>query len=314
MANTGELKMGGTEWLLLIILSILWGGSFFFGEIALRDLPPFTIVFVRVVLAAFVLNLVVIGRGLRMPGTVAGWRPFAVMGLLNNLVPFSLIFWGQTQITSGLAAILNATTPVFAIVLAHVLTRDERLSVGKVAGVGFGVCGVVTMVGPATLSGLDLNAVAQFAVLTAALSYAFAGIFGRRFQRTQPLVTAAGQVSATAAMMVPVVLIIDRPWTLEPPQASTLGAMLGLGIASTAVAYIIYFRILTVAGATNLLLVTFLIPVSALTLGIVVLGESLTPYQVAGMTLIGIGLLVIDGRVLDCIPPFLSRKSDQQRM
>ncbi len=300
--------MGPREWALLITLSILWGGSFFFAEVALEALPPLSVVFARVAIGALALLVLVHAAGLRLPRELRLWRAFFVMGALNNLIPFSLIVWGQTAITGGLAAILNATTPLFTVVLAHILTRDERLTPAKLAGVAAGFLGVAIMIGPEVLGGLGtgglgigglgIAVLAQLAVLAAALSYAFAGIYGRRFRDTPPLVTATGQVTASTILLCPLALMVDQPWTLAVPGPMILGALLGLGLLSTAAAYVIYFRILASAGATNLLLVTFLIPVSAILLGVMVLSEQLTAAQLAGMGLIALGLAAIDGRVL----------------
>ena len=290
--------MGPIEWLLLIALSIIWGGSFFFAKIALTELPPFCVVLGRVGIAAVALNVLVRGLGHRMPASVLAWRPFFIMGALNNLVPFSLIVWGQTQIASGLASILNATTPLFTVVLAHFLTGDEKLTANRSAGVVLGIGGVATMIGPEALTGLDRHILGELAVIGAALSYAFAGIFGRRFRGQPPLVTATGQVTATTVMLLPLVLFVDRPWLLPMPGSLAWGAVIGLALLCTAVAYIIFFRILSAAGATNLLLVTFLIPVSALLLGTTLLHEHIEPRQLAGMVLIGLGLAAIDGRLL----------------
>jgi drug/metabolite transporter (DMT)-like permease len=288
--------MGTTEWALLVALSVLWGGSFFFAEVAVAELRPLTVVLGRVGLAAIALNAAVVASGQRMPRSWAAWRAFLVMGALNNVLPFGLIFWGQTHIASGLAAILNATTPLFALVLAHVLTRDERLSANRLAGVLVGLAGAAVMIGPGALGGLGRGVLGQLAVLGAALSYGFAGIFGRRFRGLPPLVPAAGQVTGSTLLVLPLALAVERPWGASPPSAATWGALLGLALLSTAVAYAIYFRILAVAGATNLLLVTFLIPVSALLLGTLVLGERLGPRDLAGMALIFVGLAAIDGR------------------
>ncbi len=290
--------MGSVEWLLLVGLSVLWGGSFFFNKLALTDLRPFTLVLGRVGLAAVALNVLVLARGLRMPTTPRIWLAFLAMGALNNLIPFSLIVWGQTRIPSGLASILNATTPLWTVVVAHLLTRDDRLTWSRLGGVLLGLAGVVVMIGPAALLGLSLDVLAELAVLGAALSYAFAGVFGRRFRDLPPLVTATGQVTATTVMALPIALALDRPWTGPAPGAVTWAALAGLALLSTALAYVIYFRILAASGATNLLLVTFLIPVSALVLGTTVLGERLEPRQLAGMALIGAGLAAIDGRLL----------------
>jgi drug/metabolite transporter (DMT)-like permease len=296
MKSAATKVMGPIEWALLAMLSVLWGGSFFFAKVALGGLPPFTVVFGRVALGALVLQVVVRAAGLRMPRSVGLWAAFFTMGLLNNVVPFSLIVWGQTRIASGLASILNATTPLFTVVLAHYLTRDEPLTPRRLGAVVAGLAGVVVMIGPDVLAGLGSNVLAQACVLGAALSYAFAGIFGRRFRDVPPLVTAAGQVTASSVMLAPMVLLVDRPWTLPVPGVAVFGAVAGLALLCTALAYILYFRILAVAGATNLLLVTFLIPVSALVLGGAVLGERLEPRHFGGMALIALGLAAIDGR------------------
>ncbi|WP_298956266.1 DMT family transporter [uncultured Methylobacterium sp.] len=288
------------EWTMLLVLSVLWGGSFFFSGVALAALPPVTLVVLRVGLAALLLNFVVVASGARMPRDRRVWAAFLGMGLLNNAVPFCLIVWGQTHIASGLAAILNATTPLSGVVVAHCLTRDERMTGNRLAGVLVGLAGVVVMVGPSVLAGVGAALPAQLAVLAATVSYAFAGVFGRRFRRmgVAPLATAAGQVTASTLMLVPVALMVDRPWTLPVPGLPVWGAVAGLAVLSTALAYVLYFRILATAGATNLLLVTFLIPVSAILLGTLGLGERLDPRHYLGMALIGCGLAAIDGRLL----------------
>ncbi|MDP1964547.1 MAG: DMT family transporter [Reyranella sp.] len=285
--------MRAREWSLLVLLSILWGGSFFFAKVALAELGPFTIVFFRVALAALALNIVAsaIGASLWRAGTP--WRQLLVMGALNNALPFSLIFWGQTTITSGLASILNATTPLFTAVVAHIFTRDERMTVRKLVGVLAGLAGVAILIGP----DLGGSLWGQIACLAAALSYAFAGIYGRRFKAlgVQPLQAAAGQLTASAILILPIMLLVEPAWTA--PSAVTWGAVASLALLSTALAYVIYFRILAAAGATNLLLVTFLIPVTAILLGAAFLGERLELRQFAGMGLIGLGLAAIDGRI-----------------
>jgi len=304
-----NVTMGPLEWGLLILLSVLWGGSFFFAEIALVELRPFSVVFGRVVLAAATLLLLVRLTGGRMPRDPRLWGAFFVMGTVNNFIPFSLIVWGQTQITSGLASILNATTPVFTVIMAHFFTRDEKLTANRFAGVILGIAGVVVMIGPAALAGLGANVLAQLAVVGAAVSYGVAGVYGRRFAGTPPLVTAAGQVTASSVLMFPVMLIADRPWTLAMPAAETWAAVLGIALVSTAAAYVIFFRILATAGATNIMLVTLLVPVSAILLGVLVLGETLAPLHIAGMVLIGLGLLAIDGRAIGMLRRRLSPKA-----
>jgi drug/metabolite transporter (DMT)-like permease len=280
-------------WLWLLSLSVLWGGSFFFAKVAVGELGPFTVVFARVSLAALALALVVPLR------RNAPWPAYFAMGLLNNALPFSLIFWGQTEIASGLASILNATTPLFTLVVAHLLTPDEKIDRTKVAALLTGLLGVVVLIGPAALAG-GSALWGQAACLAAALSYAFAGVYGRRFRRMgiAPAEAAAGQVTASAVLILPIMLIADQPWLLAaPPSLAVCLALAGLALLSTALAYVLYFRILEAAGATNLLLVTFLIPVTAILLGALVLGERLEPRQFAGMALIGVGLALIDGRV-----------------
>lgn len=292
--------MSPVEWGLLIALSLLWGGSFLFNGILVRELPPFTIVTARVALAVLALWAIVRLSGHAVPRSREAWFAFFGMGVLNNIIPFSLIVWGQTHIASGLASILNATTPLFAVIVAHVLTEDEKMTEGRLAGVLVGFLGVALMIGPSALGDLGTNVLAQLAVLGGAVSYSIAGIFGRRFRRMglPPLLPAAGQVTASALLMLPVALFVDRPWTLSAPSPEAWAALFGLAFLATALAYVIFFRILATAGATNLMLVTFLIPVSAILLGALVLGEVLAPKHFAGMALIAVGLAAIDGRLL----------------
>jgi drug/metabolite transporter (DMT)-like permease len=298
--------MSAGEWAMLLALSLLWGSSFFFAGIAVTALPPLTIVTLRVGLAAVILNIALRLMRLAMPGDRRVWAAFLAMGLLNNVIPFCLIVWSQTHIGSGLAAILNATTPLLTAIVAHLCTDDEKLTGNRVAGVLVGFGGVVVMIGPAALSGFGADAVAQLAVIAAALSYAFAGIYGRRFRRMgiAPIVTATGQVTAATAALLPVALLFDRPWELATPGWAVGGAVLGQAVFSTALAYILYFRILATAGATNLLLVTFLMPVVAIMLGTGLLGERLGLGQWLGMAMIGLGLAAIDGR----LPALLRRR------
>jgi drug/metabolite transporter (DMT)-like permease len=295
--------MSRTEWLLLLALAALWGGSFFLAKVAVRELPPLALVLGRVAVAAAALHLVVLATGRRMPSSLAAWRAFAGMGLLNNVVPFALIFWGQTRIASGLASILNATTPLFTAVVAHMLLPDEKLDRRRVAGVLVGLAGVAVIVGPDGLRRAGSGLAGQVAVLGAALSYAFAGAYGRRFRRMglPPLVTACGQVTASTALLLPVVLVAYPPGSLASPSATTWGALLVLGLACTALAYVIFFRILAAAGAANVMLVTLLVPVSAILLGATFLGERLAPRQLAGMAVIAAALAIIDGRAVAAI-------------
>ncbi|MEM8814149.1 MAG: DMT family transporter [Pseudomonadota bacterium] len=291
--------MGPIEWTMLLGLSVLWGASFFFVGVAVRDLPTLTIVACRVGLAALTLWAViaVIGRPVPLQSKVL--IAFLGMGFLNNVVPFGLIVWGQQTIASGLASILNATTPIFTVIVAGTLLVDERITIGKLIGVATGLIGVIIMIGIDALAGLTRDIWAQIAILGAAISYGFAAVFGRRFKAlgVDPVVTAAGQVTASTMILAPVALLVDRPWTLPMPGIDTTASLTALAVLSTAFAYILYFQILRRAGATNIALVTFLVPVSAILLGSLILGERLDWFHFLGMALVGAGLAAIDGRL-----------------
>jgi drug/metabolite transporter (DMT)-like permease len=292
--------MGTTEWWLLFVLSVLWGASFFYYKVLDQTLPALTLVFFRVTIAAIALLFVVRLRGVEMPRDAGTWSSLAVMGFLNCVLPFSLIAWSETQISSGLASVLNASTPLFTVVLAHFAGKD-RITPSRTFGVIFGFSGVVLLVGTSVLGGLHLTSLGQGAGVLAAILYACAGIFGRRFKQMSPLVVATGQLVTASLISAPFAFAIDRPWTLAAPQAGDLGAMLGLSVLSTAAGYLIYFRILSSAGPTNVLLVTLLMPITALLLGAAFLHESVTRASVFGMALISIGLLTIDGRVIQFV-------------
>jgi drug/metabolite transporter (DMT)-like permease len=292
--------MTALEWAMLVVLSTLWGGSFFFNGVAVRELPVFTIVVVRIVLGALILMAIMKLRGERLPTGRRVWAAFFAIGLINNVIPFSLIVWGQQHIASGVASIINASSPLFTVVFAHFLTTDEKMTGAKLAGVVIGLAGVAWMIGFDALQTLGADLMAQLSCLGAAIAYALSGIYGRRFRTmgVAPMATATGQVIASSVLLVPVMLVVDRPWTLAMPGMATVAALIGVAALSTALAYVLYFRILATAGATNLQLVTFLIPVSAILLGVAFLGESLQPRHVFGMVLIGAGLAAIDGRPL----------------
>ena len=289
--------MGTAEWGLVGLLAVLWCGSFFFIEVMLEAMDPMTAVLLRVAPAAAALTLVVFMSGNRLPGDFGTWRALFIMGLLNNLLPFTLITWGQTQIESGLTAILNATTPLFTVILAHWLTGDERMSVNRAAGVLVGMAGVALLVGPQAFTGLGDDVIAQAAILAAALCYALAGIHGRRLARLPVTVAAAGMLISSTALALPLAWLFGEPRsvTFAPDM---LWAALGLSLLGTACAYLVYFRVLATAGATNLLLVTFLMPPIALVLGVALLGERPTAMSLAGMAVIFAGLVLVDGRLL----------------
>ncbi|MGX0975072.1 drug/metabolite transporter (DMT)-like permease [Roseovarius sp. MBR-51] len=290
--------MTGREWVMLLALATVWGGSFFFNSVALRELPVLTVVLARVALAAILLLALLRLRGERMPRDRRVWAAFLGMGLLNNAIPFTLIVWGQQHITSGAASILNASTPFFGVLLAHLLTQDEQMTRGKLSGVLIGFAGVAVMIGSGALRDLGVHVAAQILCLLAAVSYAVAGIFGRRFRTlgVSPMSTATGQVIASSLILLPLVMVVDQPWTLPAPGWWTIGAVIGVAAISTAFAYTLYFRILSTAGATNLLLVTLLVPISAILLGTLFLGEALLARHIWGMALIAAGLCAVDGR------------------
>jgi drug/metabolite transporter (DMT)-like permease len=300
MMRNDRRPMGRTDWILLAALSLLWGGSFFFFKVLVAELPPLTIVFWRVALASAALLAFVYATGRRMPADLRVWGAFAVMGLLNNVVPFALIAWGEREISSGLASILNATTPIFTVLFASALTKDERLTAARLGGVLLGILGVAVLIGPEAIRRLNLTSAAQLAVVAAALSYGLANIFGRRFGALglSPIVTATGQVCSSSLIALPLMLALDRPWTFaHAPSLAAIASLAGIAILCTAVAYALFFRILASAGATNVSLVTFLVPLTALLLGIGFLHERLAWTSIAGMAAIFAGLALIDGRL-----------------
>ena len=289
--------MNRREWGMLVTLSVLWGGSFFFAEIALESLPPLTIVTLRVGLAAITLWLVVLALKLPIPNSPPIWIAFFTMGLLNNVLPFSLIVWGQSQISSGLAAILNATAPLFGVIVAGILLRDESATPLKITGVVIGFAGVIVMMDLSSIATSSL--LAQLAILAAALSYACASVYGRRFKATglNPILVAAGQVSGSTLLLLPIALWVDGNDHYANVPSQVWAAIISLAVFSTAAAYILYFKLLASAGATNILLVTLLVPVSAILLGWLFLEESLQTPHIIGMAMIALGLSAIDGRL-----------------
>lgn len=294
-----DLKSG----LLLLALATVWGGSFFFAEIALREVGQFTITLHRVSWAALTLLLIVWWQGIEIPKSGKVWLCYLVMGALNNAIPFSLIFWGQVTIDSGLASILNATTAVFGAVVAGLLLVDEPLTPRKIIGAVFGLLGVAVIMGLDALTNFDLRNLAQLAVLGAALSYAFAGVWGKRFLSSYaPMMNAFGMLTGATLLMMPVAIFSEGMPVLSL-SISIWAALIALAIFSTALAYLLYFRILARAGSANLMLVTLLIPPVAVSLSVVYLNETLGTEAWIGFGLIATGLAVTDGRLLRSKPP-----------
>jgi drug/metabolite transporter (DMT)-like permease len=296
-------QMNRSDWLVLLFLALIWGGAFFFIGVAVRHVQPLTYVWLRLTIGAAGLWAYVMIRGERIHLPKQVWGSILLLALLNNALPFALFGWGQTHIASGLASILNATTPIWGVVVAHFLTRDERMSPRKVAGVLLGFGGIVTMIGPSLLSSLGTGALAELACVVASLSYALAAVWARRFKRLgiSPFSVTTGQLSAGALMMLPVSMIVDRPWTHAMPPVSAWAAIGALALFCTALGYVLYFRLIERAGATNALLVTLLVPPVAILLGGLFLGEKLAPQDFAGLALIAVGLAAIDGRLLSLL-------------
>jgi drug/metabolite transporter (DMT)-like permease len=292
--------MNRADWAILLILSILWGGSFFFIGVAIHSVAPITLVLLRVSLASALLWAWRLIRRETWTLPRAVIPALFLLALLNNALPFILFAFAQRTIPSGLASILNATTPIWGVIVAHLFTQDERMTPGKIAGVLLGFAGVAVMIGADLLGQTGTNVLAQLACLGSTLSYALAGVWGRRFRGlgVSPVAVATGSLSAAAIILLPLALLFEPPWHAFAPAPQAWMALAGLAFFSTAIAYILYFKLLASAGATNSLLVTFLIPVTAILLGTFVLGEQLAPRHIAGMALIGFGLAAIDGRLL----------------
>ena len=297
MNKAARLTLDIKSTFMLLLLAAVWGGSFFFGEVALSEVPPLTITMHRVVWAVPILAVIVVLNGIAIPKSPSVWGAYLVMGALNNAIPFSLIFWGQTQIASGLASILNATTAMFAAVVAGCLFIDEPLTARKIIGAALGIAGVAFIMGPSALTDFNTGNLAQLAILGATLSYAFAGVWGKIALAGQtPLMNALGMLLGSTLLMIPIVLVFDGPPNLEL-SASVWGALLGMAALSTALAYVLYFAILVRAGTANLLLVTLLIPPFAIGLGVLFLGEKMGVEAWIGFAIIALGFAVTDGRL-----------------
>ncbi len=295
--------MGAREWALLLALVALWSVTFFFNAVLLREIPILTLAWARVAIAAIVLLLFMAATRQAMPNDLKRWWALMVVGLLNNVVPFTLVIWAQSHIPSGLASILNATTPLSTVLVCHFLTADEKLSLNRGLGVLIGFTGVVLLIGPDALGSVGGNVVAQLACLAAGISYSFAGVWGRRFRHLgiTTMQAATGQLVCSSLVLLPFVLVFDQPWALPMPGLLTWSALLAYGVLGTALGYVLYFRILASSGATNILLVTFLNPVGAILLGTLALSEPLRWEHLVAMLLIGAGLAVLDGRPVKAI-------------
>lgn len=293
--------MNRADWAILLSLAVIWGGAFFFIAVAVREVPPFTYVWLRISIASLALWAYVWWRGESLGLPLSAWGSILLLAMINNVVPFLLFGWGQTQIASGLASILNATTPIWGVVVAHLFLGDERMTPRKIAGVLLGFGGVAVMIGPDLLTSLGTDTLAQLACVIASLSYALASVWARRFkgQDLSPLAVSTGQLTAGAVVMLPLALLIDQPWLQPLPSMGAIGAIVALAVVCSALGYVLYFRLIGSAGATNALLVTLLVPPVAILLGALFLSERMAPGDFAGLALIGIGLAAIDGRLFN---------------
>ena len=297
-----QRTLSGRAWAELLLLATIWGGSFLSIRIVLDEVGVLTSVAHRVLWAALVLWLVALLRRKPLPG-VQHWPAFLVMGLLNNVIPFGLIFWGQLHIETGLAAILNSSTALFGILVAALVFRDERLTLRKLVGLGIGLAGVATAVGAGHLTTLDLRSAAQLAILGASMSYALAAAWARsRLTGLTPEVAAAGMLTGSTLVMLPLALLVEGPPRLDLSRTTWAG----IGyytLAATAFAYLLYYRVFASAGSGNTMLATLIVAPIAILIGAVVLGESLPPQALAGLLLVVLGLAVIDGRLLRRLAP-----------
>jgi drug/metabolite transporter (DMT)-like permease len=306
------LRMGTREWLLLVFLSVLWGGSFFFSAVAVKEVEPLTLALARMALGSLVLGAVAFATGQGLPRDSRVWLGLAFIGAVGTSIPFSMIYWAQTQITGGLASILNATTPIFTIIIAHFFTRDERFTPRRLAGVLAGFAGVAVIMGPSALKGAAGSPLlAEAAVLGSALCYATVSVFSKRLRGVPPIILAWGQLTFGAVAVLPVMLVFDAPLSRPSPGLAAILCVLALALLSTALAFIVYFQILRSAGATNVMLVTLLVPVSAILLGSLILGEKLELRHGAGLALVASGLIIIDGRLLRYLGKMLGRSRDR---
>ena len=302
-AGIDLMQMTYRDWVSLIFLSVLWGGTFFFTEIAVEDIPPLTLVLIRISLAALILYIYLSMRGEKLPRESNALTALLIMGTLNIVFPFSLFFWAQTKITASLASILNAATPIFSILIAHQLLTDEKMTAPKVIGVCVGFTGVIVLLGGDLITGISATTLGIIACLIGVIFQGFSVTYARRFKtmRLSNSVTAFGQLFSATLVLTPIALLVEQPWRIPPPATASIVATLALALFSTALAYVIYFSLLASAGAVNTSLSTLLIPFSAMLLGMGFLGERLELQQWFGMGLITTGLLIIDGRPVSAL-------------
>ncbi|MES2906142.1 MAG: DMT family transporter [Pseudomonadota bacterium] len=298
MAAPASQHMELQDWAALLFMGAIWGSSFLFAHIAVDYIPPLTLAFLRISLACIPLCLVLVWQKIRFRLVYDHFGKLFVLGLLNTAIPFFLIFYSQKFIGPGLGGILNATVPIMIVPLAHFLTHDEKMTARKISGVLLGFFGVMLMIGMDALNGATNNVMAELIMLGASVSYALGGIFARRFKTIPPLITTTGQLLAVAPFLLPLSLIFDDSLNLPMPSLEIWGCIFSLAFLSTALAFVFFFRLLARVGATRASLVAYLIPVSAIILGVVFKNETFTLSDFAGMAMISLSLAIIDGRLM----------------
>ena len=285
-----------TDLALLLLLSLLWGASYAFIRIAVETIPPLTLVAVRVTIATVLLQLVLAHQGAALPRDPVLWRRFAIQAAMNGILPFTLIAWGEQRIDSGLAGVLNSTTPIFVFLITRLWTRHEAATIRQLLGTLLGLAGIVAIVGPSAVrAGLTGDVLAQGAIVAATICYAIAAIFGRNFAGLPAIVPAAGSTAVSALVMVPAALLIDRPWALPMPSVASMAALVALGTVSTAGAFVVYFRLLRSLGSVGTASVAYLRAAVSVAIGILFLGE-LPSWQTAGgllLVLIGVAAMTL---------------------
>jgi drug/metabolite transporter (DMT)-like permease len=279
---------------LLLLLATLWASSYPLIKIGVATIPPVTLIAVRTLLAAGLLLVLLRTRGISMPRAPADWRGFLFQGCLNSILPFTLLAWGQLTTDAGLAAILNSTSPIFVFLLTVSVTRHEAMGARQLFGVSAGLAGVCLIVGVQALEGLGRELLAQAAIVAATVCYAFAALYGRRFAALDPMVPAAGSLLCGAFVLLPVSLLVDRPWTLTP-AASSLAALVGLSVFSTALALTVYFRLVQTIGPLATTAQAYLRVPIAVAISVLLLGETLAPTTWAGLVCVVAGVAAMVG-------------------
>lgn len=286
---TTQATGNGREYLLLLVLATLWGASYTFIRLGVATIPPVTLIAARTLIGGALLFVMLAARGIAMPRDVAAWRRFMLQALLNSVVPFTLIAWAEKTVPAGLTTILCSTSPIFTFLITFAITRHEQVALTKLFGVVSGLAGICLIVGVEALSGFGRELVADFALIAATLCFAGAAIFGRSFGTLDPMAPAAGSMLCGSVVLIPISLAAERPWTIAP-SASSVMALIGLSIFSTAFAFALYFRLVRTLGSVGVTAQAYLRVPVGVGIGILFLGESLTLSAVIGLTCVVVGV------------------------